>query len=98
MNVQKCKQWGPVPSQTALQDYSRKVLSKLQGCLERLKLLGCTFSGSPSPFFSELETLTEAPEPVGDHLFVEQPAALLSRSNVCVKVCEPGAGSCGALP
>ena len=68
VNVQKCKQWGPVPSQTALapgvpwdsgvkvlgvpvgspgfiQDYSRRVLSKLQGCLERLKLLGCTFSG-----------------------------------------------------
>lgn len=67
VNVEKCKQWGPVPSRTAVApcvpwdsgvkvlgipvgspgfvtEYSRKVLSKLQACLERLKLLGCAFS------------------------------------------------------
>ena len=67
-DVQECKQWGPVPSQTALapgvqwvssvkvlgvpvglpgfiQNYFRKVLSKLQGCLRRLNFLwGCAFA------------------------------------------------------
>ena len=67
VNLEKCKQWGPTPSQTALapcvpwesgikvlgvpigpasfvREFSRKVLAKLQSCLERLRLLGCAFS------------------------------------------------------
>ena len=67
VNLDKCKQWGPTPSQTAkipcvpwsdgvkvlgvpvgfpsfVEDHSQKVLSKLQVCLDRLKLLGCSFS------------------------------------------------------
>lgn len=71
VNGQKCKQWGPVSSQTALasllpwdsgviflavavasqdfiQDYCRKVVFKLLGCLERLKLLGACIPISTS--------------------------------------------------
>ena len=34
----------PVGSPSFVQDYSRKVIAKLQDCFERLKLLGCAFS------------------------------------------------------
>ena len=36
--------WSPCRFAGFCSEYSRKVLSKLQACLERLKLLGCAFS------------------------------------------------------
>ena len=34
----------PIGPPGFVQDHSRKVITKLQGCLDRLKLMGCTFS------------------------------------------------------